>query len=192
MKTFTGGDIKRLIRASEDSRATVEEKEFLIEMLSLGMAREPVTDDDYRRASQLAAMNLHVEDSVFDRPKVGNQANPYLAGLELVKIHHGTSGQAGLAKCILSLYNDVHSYSIGEILSPLDSHYTDVVMDMIRAYARYGETEELRQAGKWCVENFPGLLEMSQAMYSARCEVRRKWDAEREAENRRLYPEEYT
>lgn len=117
--------------------------------------------------------------------------NPYLAGLELVKIHHGTSGQAALAKCILSLYNDVHSYSIGEILSPLDSRYTAVVMAMLQEYARHGETEELRQAGKWCVDNFPGLLEMSQAMYAARAEVRRRWDDEREAENRRLYPEEY-
>lgn len=117
--------------------------------------------------------------------------NPYLAGLELVKIHHGTSGQAALAKCILSLYNDVHSYSIGEILSPLDSRYTAVVMAMLQEYARHGETEELRQAGKWCADNFPGLLEMSQAMYAARAEVRRRWDDEREAENRRLYPEEY-
>lgn len=117
--------------------------------------------------------------------------NPYLAGLELVKIHHGTSGQAALAKCILSLYNDVHSYSIGEILSPLDSRYTAVVMAMLQEYARHGETEELRQAGKWCVDNFPGLLEMSQAMYAARADVRRRWDDAREAENRRLYPEEY-
>lgn len=117
--------------------------------------------------------------------------NPYLAGLELVKIHHGTSGQAALAKCILSLYNDVHSYSIGEILAPLDSRYTATVLAMVNEYARAGETEELRQAGKWCAENFPGLLEMSRAMYSARADVRRKWDEEREAENRRLYPEEY-
>lgn len=117
--------------------------------------------------------------------------NPYLAGLELVKIHSGTSGQTALAKCILSLYNDAHSYSIGEILGPLDSRYTAVVLAMVNEYAQHGETPELRQAGEWCVEQFPGLLEMTQAMYAARADVRRKWDAEREAENRRLYPDEY-
>lgn len=117
--------------------------------------------------------------------------NPYLAGLKLVKIHHGTSGQAALAKCILSLYNEVHSYSIGEILAPLDSRYTAVVLAMVNEYAKHGETAELRQAGEWCVENFPGLVEMTKAMYDARATVRRGWKRQREEENRRLYPDEF-
>ena len=40
-------------------------------------------------------------------------------------------------------------------------------------------------------ENFPGLVKLSNAMYEARAEVYRKWDAEREQENRRLCPEDY-
>lgn len=117
--------------------------------------------------------------------------NPYLAGLDLVKQHYGTGGQAALAKCILSLYNPVHAFSVGEILGPLDRRYTEAVFAMMTEYSKHGETAELRQAGEWVVAEFPRLLELSAAMDAARSEVRKKWDREREAENRRLYPEEY-
>lgn len=118
--------------------------------------------------------------------------NPYLAGLELVKIHHGTSGQNALAKCILSLYNsDFYWFSIGDILASLDQRYTETVLAMVNEYSRHGETAELRQAGEYCYQNFPGLVELSNAMSDARAEVRQKWEDAREAENRRLYPEEY-
>jgi hypothetical protein len=117
--------------------------------------------------------------------------NPYLAGLDLVKQHSGTSGQSALAKCIFSLYNSDNAFSIAEVLSPLDNRYTAVVLAMVQAYADRGETEELRQAGKYVFENFPGLVKLSNAMYEARAEVYRKWDAEREQENRRLCPEDY-
>lgn len=117
--------------------------------------------------------------------------NPYLAGLELVKQHSGTSGQAALAKCILSLYNREHAFSIGEVLGPLDSRYTEVVLAMVAEYAKRGETAELCQAGEWVFENFPRLIELSLAMSHARASVRQEWDRQREEENRRLYPEEY-
>lgn len=118
-------------------------------------------------------------------------SNPYIAGLELVKKHHGTSGQGALAKCILSLYNREHAFSIGEILGPLDTDYTQAVLAMVNEYANHGETAELRKAGKYVYENFAGLVELSQAMSDARSNVRRHWEDEREAENRRLHPEEY-
>lgn len=118
--------------------------------------------------------------------------NPYLAGLDLVKQHSGTSGQAALAKCIFSLYDSDNAFSIAEVLSPLDNRYTAVVLAMVQAYAEHGETEELRQAGKYVFDNFPGLVELSNAMCEARAEVRRQWEAEREEEHRRLYPEEYS
>ena len=118
--------------------------------------------------------------------------NPYLDGLDLVKQHSGTSGQAALAKCIFSLYNSDNAFSIAEVLGPLDSRYTAVVLAMVQAYAERGETDELVQAGRYVADNFTGLVELSNAMYEARAEVYRKWDAEREEENRRLYPEEYS
>lgn len=106
--------------------------------------------------------------------------NPYLAGLELVKQHSGTSGQVALAKCILALYNSEHAFSIGEVLGPLDTLYTSVVMAMIHEYSNNGETAELRKAGAYVHKNFPGLVELSNAMSSARYEVRRGWEEERE------------
>lgn len=117
-------------------------------------------------------------------------SNPYLAGLDLVKKHHGTSGQSAMVKCILSLYNSRNSFSISEILAPLDSKYSAVVFAMLHEYARHGETEELRIAGRWCVENFPGLIELADAMSSATGEVRYGWEREHKAEMRRLYPDD--
>lgn len=118
-------------------------------------------------------------------------SNIYLEALALVKTNSGTSGQGALAKCILSLYNSNHAFSIGEILGPLDARYTAMVLGLVKEYAERGETPELCQAGAYVYENFPGLVELSSAMYNARAEVRQEWDRQREEENRRLYPEEY-
>lgn len=116
--------------------------------------------------------------------------NPYLAGLELVQQNSGTSGQAALAKCILSLYNDQHAFSIGEILLPLDRANTGIVLAMVSEYSAHGETEELRLAGKYVYANFPRLVELSNAMRDARAGVRQEWDRQREEEIRRLYPDD--
>lgn len=116
--------------------------------------------------------------------------NPYLEGLKLAQQHYGTSGQGAIVKCILSLYNSRNAFSIGEILSPLDRHYTAAVFNMLQEYAHHGETEELRTAGKWCAENFPRMIELADAMSNAAGEVRYRWEKEREAEMKRLYPEE--
>lgn len=114
--------------------------------------------------------------------------NPYLAGLELVKYHEGTGGQIALAKCILSLYNSEHSFSIGGILASVDGHYAKIILAMITEYLTHGETKELREAGSYVYENFPRLVELSDAMSSARYEVRKEWDRQREEEAERLYP----
>jgi len=117
-------------------------------------------------------------------------SNPYLAGLELVKINSGTSGQVALAKCILSLYNPDHSFSIGEVLGSLDERYTAVVLNMVKAYATEGETEELRKTGRFVYDNFPRLIELSEAACEAKASVRREWERQREEESARLYPNE--
>lgn len=70
MKTFTMTDHNRMLLACADSRSTDEEKQFLSTMASLAAACEPVSNDDYRRASILAAINLHDKPSIFDRPKI--------------------------------------------------------------------------------------------------------------------------
>jgi hypothetical protein len=114
--------------------------------------------------------------------------NPYLEALELVKQHWGTSGQTALAKCILSLYNPNNAFSMGEILAPLDERYTRVVLNIAQEYAKVGETEDLRVAGRWVAEEFPQFIDMAMAMSEARHKLRNKWEREREEENRRLYP----
>lgn len=81
--------------------------------------------------------------------------NPYLVGLDLVKQHFGTSGQAALAKCILSLYNSNHAFSIGEILGPLDHRYTDVVLTMLSEYSKHGETRRTSQSRRMGIRKFP-------------------------------------
>ena len=67
MRTFNTTDHARLLRAAQDPRATENEREFLGAMASAAAANEPVENADYTRASTLAAINMHVEDSVFDR-----------------------------------------------------------------------------------------------------------------------------
>jgi len=111
--------------------------------------------------------------------------NPYLAGLELVKKHYESSSQSALAKCILSLYNHAHAFSIGEILEPLGGEYKTVVLAMVNEYARYGETAELRFAGEFIYANFPRLKELSNAMSDARRDVWQQWNLREEEEFRR-------
>lgn len=111
--------------------------------------------------------------------------NPYLAGLALAKEHSGTSGQIAMVKLILSLYNSYNAFSISDILAPLDSRYSAAALAMVAEYAKHGETEELRDAGRWCVANFPGLIELATAMAEARDQVHRRWDREREEAIRR-------
>ena len=116
--------------------------------------------------------------------------NPYLVGLELVQKNCGTSGQTALAKCILSIYNSQHPFSIGEVLWPLDDKYTAVVLAMVSEYAKNGETPELLRAGKYVYENFPHLIELSSAMSDARAGVRKEWERQHMEEMQRLYPDE--
>ena len=116
-------------------------------------------------------------------------SNAYVEGLQLVQEHHSTSGQSALAKCILSLYNSIHAFSMAEILGPLDDRYTAVVVAMVNEYAASGETDDLRRAGAFVYANFPHLVELSGAMSEARAVVRQRWEKEREEENRRLYPD---
>lgn len=150
---------------------------------------ERVTSDREMHAPVIQERPMAQSTSIPTLPRRTTMTNAYLDGLELVKQHSGTSGQRGLAKCILSLYNDVHAFSMAEILGSLDERYTKIVLAMVNAYADEGETEELRRAGKWVYENFPGLVELSNAMRDARSAVRAEWERQREEENRRLYPD---
>ena len=68
MRTFTHSDHARMLAACADHRSTEEEREFLSLMASNYGAAVSVSDAEYWRASRLAAIHIHVEDSIFDRP----------------------------------------------------------------------------------------------------------------------------
>jgi len=105
----------------------------------------------------------------------------YQAAHEQLKTHYGTSGRAALAKAVLSIYNgQLYGFGMGEILGPLDSHYTKLVLDMLAYYAQVGETQTLRDAGEYVRFEMPGLVELAQAGYYAKQDLRAKWDREEE------------
>lgn len=54
-----------LIKGAQHPWATKEEAEFLGYMAGLAAAKEPVEDAEYRRASQLLGLNLHLETPIF-------------------------------------------------------------------------------------------------------------------------------
>jgi hypothetical protein len=108
--------------------------------------------------------------------------NPYFMAQEFVRKNFGTSSRSAMAKAILSIYNQDHSFSIGEILGPLDRENSAVVVAMLIEYAKHGETAELRQAGEFVCKNFPRLLELSDAMQEARYAVHRNWRRQDEEE----------
>lgn len=109
---------------------------------------------------------------------------PYDQALQFIKQNPGTSGASGLAKLLLSLYNDMCGYSFAECVGNLDDRLTSVALRMVKDYAERGETEDLRAAGKIIADDlYPRLWEMSLAMRDAREAIRAKWEtAERKAE----------
>jgi hypothetical protein len=114
-----------------------------------------------------------------------NHVSPYDEALKIIRQHPGTSGAGGLAKLLLSLYNDACGFAFGECVAGLDDRLTNVALRMAEDYALRGETEDLRSAGKIVAEElYPGLWEMGAAMSEAREAVRQRWkreELEREA-----------
>lgn len=105
--------------------------------------------------------------------------SPYDEALLIIRQHPGTSGAGGLAKLLLSLYNDQCGFSFGECVSGLDDRLTGVALRMVQDYAARGETEDLRGAGKILADElYPGLWEMGEAMRDAREAVRQRWKRE--------------
>jgi hypothetical protein len=91
--------------------------------------------------------------------------SPYDEALRIIRQHPGTSGAGGLAKLLVSLYNDQCSFSFAECVRVLDDRLTAVAVRMVQDYAVRGETEDLRNAGKIIVNDlYPGLWEMGIAM----------------------------
>lgn len=111
-----------------------------------------------------------------------NSISPYDEALRIIKQHPGTSGAAGLAKLVLSLYNATCGYAFRECVDSLDDRLTALSLRLVQHYAANGETEDLQAAGKIIADDlYPGLWEMGVAMGEAREATRRKWKEEEAA-----------
>ena len=111
-----------------------------------------------------------------------SSVSPYDEALKIIKQHPGTGGAGSLAKLILSLYNDLCGYSFAECAGNLDDQLTSLALRMVSDYAKRGENDDLRAAGRLLVEEYPGLWEMGLAMRDARQATRERWERERKAE----------
>lgn len=111
-----------------------------------------------------------------------NSISPYDEALRIIKQHPGTSGAAGLAKLVLSLYNATCGYAFRECVDTLDDRLTALSLRLVQHYAANGETEDLQAAGKIIADDlYPGLWEMGVAMSEAREAIRKKWKEEEAA-----------
>lgn len=109
--------------------------------------------------------------------------SPYEEALQFIRQNPGTSGSSGLAKLVVSLYNEICGFSFAECVRSLDPHLTNVALRMVADYAKHGETPDLRAAGKIIVDDlYPRLWETGKALNEARTELRKKWEAEERKE----------
>lgn len=106
---------------------------------------------------------------------------PYQEAMLVMKQNFGTGSAAGMAKLILSLYNAIHSFSLGECLDSFDRDNRDLAVRMIQYYVANGEDEALREVGREVYEKWPNLIELSNAASDAKAEVRQRWSREEEA-----------
>lgn len=112
---------------------------------------------------------------------MSNTFNPYAEALAVIERHPGTSGAAGLAKLVLSLYNNWCGFSFRECVDCLDSANTGLALKLVSHYAAHGETEALREVGqKLATELYQRLWEAGVTIRAARDALEAKW--EREAE----------
>ncbi len=108
--------------------------------------------------------------------------SPYDEALLIIKQHPGTSGAAGLATLVLSLYNATCGYAFRECVDSLDDRLTALSLRLVQHSAAHGETEDLQAACKILADDlYPGLWEMGVAMSQARETTRRRWKEEEAA-----------
>ena len=114
-----------------------------------------------------------------------SEFNPYAEALATIKRNPGTSGAAGLAKLVLSLYNELCGFAYSECIGSLDGNNTALAIKMVTHYSAHGETNELREVGKELVEkHYPSLWELGIAMRTAREDTREKWAEDARKEER--------
>lgn len=105
--------------------------------------------------------------------------NPITEGLEFVKYASKTGSGIGMAKLILSLYNSNHAFGFADCVRSFDRERLVLASKMVGHYTVCGEDQALLDAGLYVYENYPDLIELSNAASYAKSEVRERWNQER-------------
>lgn len=105
--------------------------------------------------------------------------NVYERALTKLKSHPSSRVRISLAKSILTVYNERHAFSVGEMFDGLDDEHKILILEIFTEYANNFENSNgFREVGRYCYDNFPRLIELSEAMFDARSVVRGKWERE--------------
>jgi hypothetical protein len=117
-----------------------------------------------------------------------SKPTPYQVALRWIEQNPGTSGAAGLAKLVLSLWNSECSYSFRECVRSLDDELTALSVRLVEHFAEYGEDDELVRAGYRVHELYPRLWDAGQEMQDARAKLEREWERVDRAESDKRSP----
>lgn len=105
---------------------------------------------------------------------------PYAEALEWIQSHPGTGSSVGLAKLILSLWNDDCGFSYRECIRALDPKRNELAVRVIHHFHAVGENQELIRIGHEVCDSYPKLWEISEIANEAKREHWRAQEAERE------------
>jgi hypothetical protein len=106
---------------------------------------------------------------------------PYQEAVELIDRHPGTGSSTGLAKLILSLWNDDCAYSFRECVRSFDKDRDALAGRIISHYLAHGEDAELIRAGDHVYKAHPRLWELGIAATDAKTQLRQQWESEAHA-----------
>jgi hypothetical protein len=106
---------------------------------------------------------------------------PYQEAVELIDRHPGTGSSTGLAKLILSLWNDDCAYSFRECVRSFDKDRDALAGRIISHYLAHGEDAELIRAGDHVYKAHPRLWELGIAATGAKTQLRQQWESEARA-----------
>ncbi len=117
--------------------------------------------------------------------------NPYEPALAWIRKDPTTGSASGLAKLILSLWNDDAAFSFRECVRSFDDIRAAWALKMIDHFLQNGEDRLLQAAGKEVAKLCPSLWKLGYAGTEAKHEMLRQWDQEREERNRREHSENF-
>ena len=116
--------------------------------------------------------------------------NPYEPALVWIRKDPTTGSASGLAKLILSLWNDDAAFSFRECVRSFDDIRSAWALKMIDHFLNHGEDRLLQAAGNEVSKLCPSLWKLGYAGTEAKHELLSQWDREREERYRREFPED--